>query len=255
LPDVQVLAPGVSAAPLTYTVPGSQEILIKALSASFDGSGAAGAFVPAVRIIAPGGKLAGVFIANGQVSAGDSVYASWAPFLAGAGPNGIQFDVPNRGNWLAVTTSGAAPLSGAGVGVYTFGGGGVEVLSGDFLTLSSQQDGLVIESNDAAIPLQVRSAGGMTIQDTSTGILLLENTGGGEVNITTTGGGTQVYRSADGFVWFDNHGGGGENVYVFHLGANDNFVVRDSGGNLILAVKESGPEYHIKTGGAWVADL
>jgi hypothetical protein len=255
LPDVQVLAPGTSAAPLTYTVPGSQEILIKALSASFDGTAAAGSFIPAVRIIAPGGKPAGVFIANGTVSAGDSVYASWAPFLASASPDGIRFDFGNVGNWLDITTLGAAPASGDGFMLSTFGGGGVEIDSGDFLTLQSARDGLVIRSMDTAVPMQIVSDGGMTIQDTSTGILLLENAGGGEVNITTTGTGTQVYRSADGYVWFDNHGGGGENVYVFHLGANDNFVVRDSANNLIFAIDESGPTYHIKTGGAWVADL
>jgi hypothetical protein len=252
--DVQILRQESADGHLDFIVPGSQEIVVKAIKASYDGGGAAGSFIPAVQVISPAGEDAGTYPAVSQLGTGDSADVSFGPFLVGLG-DAIRFDVANRGDWLAVTTLGAAPLSGAGVGVYTFGGGGVEILSGDFLTLSSQQDGLVIENMSTTVATQIRSAGGMTIQDTSTGILLIENTGGGEVNITTTGTGTQVYRSADGFVWFDNHVGGGENVYVFHLGANDNLVVRDSADNLILAIQESGPSYHIKTGGAWVADL
>jgi hypothetical protein len=252
--DVQILASQSATGHLDFVVPGSQEIVVKAIKASYDGGGAAGSFIPAVQVISPAGEDAGTYPAVLQLSAGDSADVSFGPFLV-TPSDGIRFDFGNEGNWLAVTTLGAAPLSGAGVGFYTFGSGGVEVLSGDFLTLDSLRDGIVIHSHDAGVQMQIVSDGGMTIQDTSTGILLIENAGGGEVNITTTGTGTQVYRSADGFVWFDNHVGGGENVYVFHLGANDNLVVRDSADNLILAIQESGPSYHIKTGGAWVADL
>jgi hypothetical protein len=252
--DVQILASQSATGHLDFVVPGSQEIVIKAIKASYDGGGAAGSFVPAVQVISPAGEDAGTYPAVTELAAGDSADVSFGPFLV-TPSDGIRFDFGNVGNWLDITTLGAAPASGDGFMLSTFGGGGVEINSGDFLTLQSARDGLVIRSMDTAVPMQIVSDGGMTIQDTSTGILLIENAGGGEVNITTTGTGTQVYRSADGFVWFDNHVGGGENVYVFHLGANDNLVVRDSADNLILAIKESGPEYHLKTGGAWVADL
>jgi hypothetical protein len=79
--DTQIVAGGVVAAPLAYTIPGSQEIIIKSLFASFDGTGAAGAFLPTVRIVAPGGKVVGEYITDASVSAGSSAEVSFAPFL------------------------------------------------------------------------------------------------------------------------------------------------------------------------------
>lgn len=83
--DVQILAPGVKAAPLDYVIPGTQEILCKCLFANFDGTAAAAAFYPAIQLISPAGKVVGTYVPGTTVAAGGSASVSWAPFL-GRGP-------------------------------------------------------------------------------------------------------------------------------------------------------------------------
>jgi hypothetical protein len=82
--DTQIRGLGTGSAPLSYTVPGSQEIVLKSLFASFDGSGAGGAFLPCVRIVAPGGGVVAEYIADSAVAAGSSAEVTFAPFLRGA---------------------------------------------------------------------------------------------------------------------------------------------------------------------------
>ena len=79
--DVQIKALGTSAAPLSYTVPGAQEIVLKSLYASFDGSAAVSGWYPGIRILAPGGGVVGEYKALESVVAGGSADASFAPFL------------------------------------------------------------------------------------------------------------------------------------------------------------------------------
>lgn len=83
--DSQIVAGGSSAAPLAYTVPGAQEIIVKAAFASFDGTAAGGAFLPAMRIVAPGGKVVGEYIADSTIAAGASAEASFFPGARAAG--------------------------------------------------------------------------------------------------------------------------------------------------------------------------
>ena len=104
--DTQIRGLGSSPAPLPYTVPGAQEIILKTLYAEFDGTGAASPWLPCIRIRAPGGGVVGEFIAQSPVAAGSSADVSWSPFLVGAG-SGIQFDTyPQSGDWLEVATTG-----------------------------------------------------------------------------------------------------------------------------------------------------
>lgn len=81
--DVQILAPGVQAAPLDYTVQAGQEILLKSLFASFDGSAAASAFLPAIQILSDSGHVVGTYITQATVAAGGSADVSFGPFLRG----------------------------------------------------------------------------------------------------------------------------------------------------------------------------
>lgn len=100
--DELIVAGGVSAAPLAYTVPGAQEIIVKALFATFDGSAAAAAFLPCVRVLAPGGKVVGEYITDSTVAAGASAEVSFFP-LGGRGGGG------NTG----ITQPSNIPLDGA----------------------------------------------------------------------------------------------------------------------------------------------
>lgn len=77
--DVQILAPGQVSAPLDYLVPGAQEILVKNLSAKFDGSAASVTWQPAITLIAPGGKEIGTFPLTNALAAGASADVSFFP--------------------------------------------------------------------------------------------------------------------------------------------------------------------------------
>lgn len=82
--DVTILAPGTSSAPLDYPVGNAQEIILRSLKASFDGTGAAAAFLPAVQIISPSGTVLGTYITDTSVAAGASADVSWFPGVSNA---------------------------------------------------------------------------------------------------------------------------------------------------------------------------
>lgn len=89
MPDLQIPAPGTKAAPLVYTVPGSVEMIVKAAFATFNGTGAGGAFLPCLRVLSPAGLVVGEYVTDSSVAAGSSAEVSFAPFLrasAGATP-------------------------------------------------------------------------------------------------------------------------------------------------------------------------
>ncbi len=65
-------------APLTYKVPGSTAFIARAASASFDGSGAGGSFLPTMTWKAQNGDVIGHYTAP-EVAAGSSADVSWFP--------------------------------------------------------------------------------------------------------------------------------------------------------------------------------
>lgn len=79
--DVTIAATGTTSAPLSYTVAGAQEIIIRSLFASFDGTGAAGAFLPCVQVVSPAGQVVIEAITDASVAAGSSADVTFAPFL------------------------------------------------------------------------------------------------------------------------------------------------------------------------------
>jgi hypothetical protein len=83
--DISILDPSVSAAPKAYTVHGAQEIVLKSVTASYDGTGAAGPYVPAVQIIDPSGFVAGTYTLGVTLAAGGTADISWFPGLGGSG--------------------------------------------------------------------------------------------------------------------------------------------------------------------------
>lgn len=79
--DVQIIVAGTASVPLDYTVPNAQEIMPLAANAVFDGSGAAGNFVPTLEIVGKGGVVLARIPTDTTVSAGSSAEVTWAPFL------------------------------------------------------------------------------------------------------------------------------------------------------------------------------
>lgn len=77
--DIALLASQADDAPLGYQVPGAQEIILKSITASFDGTGAAGTFVPTLQILAPNGAVLAACPVSTQVAAGASADVSWFP--------------------------------------------------------------------------------------------------------------------------------------------------------------------------------
>lgn len=95
MPDLQIPAPGVKAAPLIYTVPGSVEMIVKAAFATFNGAGAGGAFLPCLRVLSPAGLVVGEYVTDSSVAAGSSAEVSFAPFLRGATAGGAAAATPD----------------------------------------------------------------------------------------------------------------------------------------------------------------
>ena len=141
--------PAVTPAPADFVVPNAAEWVLQVVSATFDGTGAAGAYLPAVQIIGPGGDVAATFAdKNVSVAAGSSAEVTFGPFLrspsAAAASSGIKFDTaPQAGQYLFVETDGPALTpdgfvfevrdpNGNGSAIY-----GVPVILGDVLNTNN----------------------------------------------------------------------------------------------------------------------
>ena len=101
--DVTIAATGSTSAPLSYTVAGAQEIIIRSLFASFDGTGAAGAFLPCVQVVSPAGQVVIEAITDASVAAGSSADVTFAPFLrpggGGSSAASLSFGIAYRNNF------------------------------------------------------------------------------------------------------------------------------------------------------------
>lgn len=82
--DAVISRPGAVAVPIDYKVPTGTEIIPRAISASFDGSAAAGAFVPVLEVIAPSGVVTAYCARRTSIAAGASALVSWFPGVAEA---------------------------------------------------------------------------------------------------------------------------------------------------------------------------
>jgi len=87
--DISILDPSVAAAPKSYTVKGAQEVVLRSVTGSFDGTSAAGSWVPALQILDPAGFVTGTFPLGSTLAAGVSADVSWFP-----GVNATQSVVP-----------------------------------------------------------------------------------------------------------------------------------------------------------------
>lgn len=81
--DIDILSTSTAAAPKDFTIAGALEILLKNVTASFDGTGAGGSFVPALQIVDPAGVIVGTYPIDTTLAAGASADVSWFPRLRG----------------------------------------------------------------------------------------------------------------------------------------------------------------------------
>jgi hypothetical protein len=88
MPDTQIHPFGTEPAPADYNIPAAAELLLKGAFAKFDGSGAAGAFVPLLRIISDAGSVSLEAPQDVTVAAGGSADATWFPRVAAPAATG-----------------------------------------------------------------------------------------------------------------------------------------------------------------------
>lgn len=146
-----------------YDVPGSAVITPFSVSATFDGSGAGGPFLPCLTFKTQTGAIIARCPAP-EVASGDTADVSWFPHVAGetsVAPGGIDFNEDNEGGYLSIVTKNTIPNSPfSGFFLADASGGGIEIVSenvgsGGGIVLQTQKSGTQID-------LQIPSTG--TIQ-------------------------------------------------------------------------------------------
>lgn len=79
MPNSQVLPKGTASAPSDFVVASAQELQLRVISATFDGTGAGTAFLPAITLISSNGAEIGTFPVDTSVAAGASADVSFFP--------------------------------------------------------------------------------------------------------------------------------------------------------------------------------
>lgn len=164
---------GVEDAPATWTLPSSLQLDVEAIYAVFDGTLAAGSFIPTVEIVSDAGLTVLEVPQDSTVSAGSSVKASWASFLRNltGGGGGSSLTVTDGITSVSsVTTidftSGATVTSG-GAGIadvaVTGGGGYTPQNSEEYVNTAS----LSVGSNSTGTLACARAAGGTFLDFTT----------------------------------------------------------------------------------------
>lgn len=149
--DIAIRASATAAAPRDYTIPGAQEILPKAVTASFDGTGAASQWFPCLQVLDPGGNVMFSAIETSALSPGASADVSWFPGL-GAGGSGasasgawtqvFHFDVPALSSPTSIDTTGSTFSTNNNQIFGIFNGASQHGSSPDELTVQFNGDGL-----------------------------------------------------------------------------------------------------------------
>jgi len=80
VPTQLVYTPGPLSTPESYVVPGSLEIQLSSVSATFDGTGAGGNFDPTVSVYSKDNKLISRTKVASTVTAGQQAVCTWLPF-------------------------------------------------------------------------------------------------------------------------------------------------------------------------------
>lgn len=77
--DVAILQQQVEPTPDGYQIPPAQEIILKSIKCSYDGSGAGGDYIPTLQFVAPNGFITLECPISSTVTAGDDADINWFP--------------------------------------------------------------------------------------------------------------------------------------------------------------------------------
>lgn len=118
MPDVTITAVALEDSPADYDVPPTQEIIPKLASASYDGSGAGGDYIPTLQLVSPDLKVVGSFPFSTAVPAGESVDIAWfrGGSLAKTGAAAQLVAVEASMTWGATSGFYTFPSNDDGVG-------------------------------------------------------------------------------------------------------------------------------------------
>jgi hypothetical protein len=191
--------------PEDYLLSGAASLDLLAVRAEYDGSGAAGDFLPVVQIVNEAGEVMLTFVGE-KVTAGDSASITFAPFLKGvtaASPSGsgLQFDTdPQAGDWfeMQTTSSGVSP-SGWGIQIADLGndglqlqsplggidirGAGLNVVSTSDIALTSSGGAIRLDGSTAPSDISVKiPAGHMFLIELATLAKIFEVRGDGTIH-------------------------------------------------------------------------
>lgn len=131
MPTTVIAGPTAGAAPITFTVPPSYPVTPLTVSAEYDGTGAAAAFVPALGFYSQDGRLLGRYGIENNIAAGGTGEVTFAPFLGRAATPLTGSGVPPYGA-LDDFVFANANTTVTGVGA----GNGTTLLTGASFTLS-----------------------------------------------------------------------------------------------------------------------
>lgn len=106
--DVAIKNTAVVNAPSDYKIPGAQEILLKSVRATFNGTTSSAAYLPCLQLLSPDGTVEWTAFPSTSVAAGGSADVSWFP-----GGNVVP-----AGSGAGGTGGGNLPLSGVTAGTY-----------------------------------------------------------------------------------------------------------------------------------------
>lgn len=101
--DVAIVASAVANAPQDYTLPGAQEIFLRAVGCTMNGTNATGSFVPALQMLDPAGHVMWTAVNSAlPVAAGRSALVSWFP---GGGVNATSSSSSSSGTISRITSN------------------------------------------------------------------------------------------------------------------------------------------------------
>lgn len=232
------------AAPLDYPVPGAVELILKSLKCSFDGTGAAGPYVPCVQLLIAGDVEDATYPLGSSVAAGASADVSWFPRAGGGigvGGAGIRFDTDNEGGWLDITTKNTDP-GGAGLQFLDLSGGGMFFDGDSGITLNDRSNNGInlIQESDGGIAALDQGNGGISFTELENGGIYFQNEGTGQLALNNNGSAfLGINSTTTGPI--EVHQSGGHEVLLYATASSTNpsppgntaivFMAADGGNN------------------------
>jgi hypothetical protein len=150
--DVTIGVSAVEPVPLDYPIPGAAELLLKVLTASYNGAAAAGSYVPAIQLIVGGTQIVASFPLGQTLAAGASADVSWFPSGGVSQGSDVEPGVWNYATPVAPATAPAGSVAGV---AFQNGWGNVKLLDGTYSPLMYRQ-----EPSTAAVRIIGAIAGG-----------------------------------------------------------------------------------------------